>query len=91
MLPAHPAAVEALIGLLKDEKIATDEVERIEVATYRIAAEHAETGWDDFASAQLGFPYLMGLALRFRASSSSISPRRCGAIPPSPRSPASSR
>ena len=60
-------AVEALIGLLADEKIASEEVERIDVATYRIAAEHAETGWDDFASAQLSFSYLMGLALRFRA------------------------
>jgi len=38
-----------------------------EVATYRIAAEHAQTGWDDFASAQLSFPYLIGLALKFRA------------------------
>jgi 2-methylcitrate dehydratase PrpD len=60
-------AVEALIGLLNDGNIATDEVQRIDVATYRIAAEHAETGWDDFASAQLSFAYLMGLALRFRA------------------------
>jgi 2-methylcitrate dehydratase PrpD len=60
-------AIEALIGLLADENIASDEVERIEVATYRIAAEHAETGWDDFASAQLSFPYLIGLALKFRA------------------------
>jgi 2-methylcitrate dehydratase PrpD len=60
-------AVEALAQLLADEKIASDEVERIEVATYRIAAEHAETGWDDFASAQLSFPYLIGLALRYRA------------------------
>src|SRR6266404_798808 len=60
-------AVEALIGLLNDEAIASDEVQRIDVATYRIAAEHAETGWDDFASAQLSFPYLMGLALKFRA------------------------
>jgi 2-methylcitrate dehydratase PrpD len=60
-------AVEALIGLVNDETIASDEVERIDVATYRIAAEHAETGWDDFASAQLSFPYLMGLALKFRA------------------------
>jgi 2-methylcitrate dehydratase PrpD len=59
-------AVEALIGLINDEKIESDEVERIEVATYRIAAEHAETGWDDFASAQLSFPYLMGVALKFR-------------------------
>jgi 2-methylcitrate dehydratase PrpD len=60
-------AVEALIGLLADENIASDDVERIEVATYRIAAEHAETGWGDFASAQLSFPYLIGLALKFRA------------------------
>src|SRR5262249_20042396 len=60
-------AVEALIGLINDEAISSDEVERIEVATYRIAAEHAGTGWDDFASAQLSFPYLMGLALKFRA------------------------
>jgi 2-methylcitrate dehydratase PrpD len=60
-------AVEALIGLLNDERIATEEVVRIEAETYRIAAEHAQTGWDDFASAQLSFPYLMALAAKFRA------------------------
>ncbi len=60
-------AVEALTGLLADEKIAAQDVQRIDVATYRIAAEHAATGWDDFASAQLSFPYLMGLALKFGA------------------------
>jgi len=60
-------AIEALIGLMRDENIAAAEVEWIEVATYRVAAEHAQTGWDDFASAQLSFPYLMGLALRFGA------------------------
>jgi 2-methylcitrate dehydratase PrpD len=60
-------AVEALIGLCRDDKISPDEVTRIDVNTYRIAAEHADTGWDDFASAQLSFPYLVGLALRFRA------------------------
>src|SRR5580704_6986606 len=59
-------AVEALIGLVNDEVIASEEVQRIDVATYRIAAEHAETGWDDFASAQLSFPYLMGVALKHR-------------------------
>jgi 2-methylcitrate dehydratase PrpD len=59
--------VEALIGLVTDESIAPAEVSRVDTATYRIAAEHAETGWDDFASAQLSFPYLMALALRFRA------------------------
>jgi 2-methylcitrate dehydratase PrpD len=60
-------AVEALMGLCRDEGIAPDEVTRIDVDTYRIAAEHADTGWDDFASAQLSFAYLIGLALRFRA------------------------
>src|SRR5205814_459966 len=60
-------AVEALIGLLTEEKIAPEEIERVDAETYRIAAEHAQTGWDDFASAQLSFPYLMALALRFRA------------------------
>jgi 2-methylcitrate dehydratase PrpD len=59
-------AVEALSGLLDAESIAAGEVERVDVETYRIAAEHAETGWDDFASAQLSFPYLMALALEFR-------------------------
>jgi len=60
-------AVEALIGLLNDEKIAAEDVKLVEAETYRIAAEHADTGWDDYASAQLSFPYLMSLALRYRA------------------------
>ena len=59
-------AVEALIGILNDEKIASDEVKHVAVETYRIAAEHAGTGWDDYASAQLSFKYLMALALKFR-------------------------
>src|SRR4051812_22548643 len=60
-------SVEALIHLLQQENIAPDEVQRVEVATYRIAAEHAETGWEDFASAQLSFPYLLALAVQHRA------------------------
>lgn len=60
-------ATEALIGLLNDEKIATAEVRRVDAETYRIAAEHAHTGWDDFATSQLSFPYLMALAMKFRA------------------------
>jgi 2-methylcitrate dehydratase PrpD len=59
-------AVEALFGLLNDESITADDIKRVDVETYKVAAEHAHTGWDDFASAQLSFPYLMGLAARFR-------------------------
>ena len=51
---------------MNDEKIAETDIKHVDVETYRIAAEHAHTGWDDYASAQLSFPYLMGLAARFR-------------------------
>jgi 2-methylcitrate dehydratase PrpD len=60
-------AVEALIALCNEENIAAEEVTDIDIDTYRIAAEHAHTGWHDYASAQLSFPYLIGVALRFRA------------------------
>ena len=51
---------------MNDEKIDASEIRHVDVETYRIAAEHAHTGWDDYASAQLSFPYLMGVAARFR-------------------------
>jgi 2-methylcitrate dehydratase PrpD len=60
-------AVEATFGLLNDEAIAFDDIKASEVETYKIAAEHAHVPWDDFASAQLSFPYLVGLAARYRA------------------------
>jgi 2-methylcitrate dehydratase PrpD len=60
-------AVEATFGLLNDEKIAFEDIRKVEVETYKIAAEHAHVPWDDFASAQLSFPYLVGLAARYRA------------------------
>jgi 2-methylcitrate dehydratase PrpD len=59
-------AVEAMFGLCNDENIKAEDIRKVEVETYKIAAEHAHVPWDDFASAQLSFPYLMGLAARFR-------------------------
>jgi 2-methylcitrate dehydratase PrpD len=59
-------AVEAMFGLCNDEKIAFDDIQKVDVETYKIATEHAHVPWDDFASAQLSFPYLMGLAARYR-------------------------
>jgi len=59
-------ADEAMFGLCNDENIAFDDVRKVEVETYKIAAEHAHVPWDDYASAQLSFPYLMGLAARYR-------------------------
>ncbi|MBN8965780.1 MAG: MmgE/PrpD family protein [Rhizobiales bacterium] len=60
-------AVEATFGLLNDEAIAFEDINALDVETYKIAAEHAHVPWDDFASAQLSFPYLVGLAARYRA------------------------
>jgi 2-methylcitrate dehydratase PrpD len=59
-------AVEATFQLLNDKNIAFEDIKKVEVETYKIAAEHAHVPWDDFASAQLSFPYLVGLAARYR-------------------------
>ena len=61
----QPAA-EAMFGLCQDEDIAFDDIKAVDVETYKIASEHAAVPWDDYASAQLSFPYLMGLAARYR-------------------------
>jgi 2-methylcitrate dehydratase PrpD len=59
-------AVEAAFGLCTDENIRFEDIRKVDVETYKIAAEHAHVPWDDFASAQLSFPFLMGLAARYR-------------------------
>lgn len=59
-------AVEALIGLMNDNNLAENDIRDVQVETYSIAAEHAHTGWQDYASAQLSFPYIMALGMRHR-------------------------
>jgi 2-methylcitrate dehydratase PrpD len=58
-------AVEALMTLCREHALTETDVERIEVETYAIAAHHAGTGWSTFASAQLSFPFIMALGLRY--------------------------
>jgi len=58
-------AVEAMMTLCRDHGLGERDVQRIDVETYAIAASHAETGWGDFASAQLSFPFIMALGLRY--------------------------
>lgn len=58
-------AVEALMALCREHRLAEDDVRSIKVETYGIAAEHAHTGWSDFASAQLSFPFIMAIGLRY--------------------------
>lgn len=61
-------ALEALIGLVADHGLEAGAIEEIHVETYAIAAAHAQTGWGDFASAQLSFPFVLALGLRFGAA-----------------------
>jgi 2-methylcitrate dehydratase PrpD len=58
-------AVEALMALCRDNALTVADVQRIDVETYAIAADHAGTGWSSFASAQLSFPFIMALGLRY--------------------------
>ena len=46
-------AVEALINVMAENNISAKDVRDVQVETYSIAAEHARTGWQDYASAQL--------------------------------------
>lgn len=58
-------AVEAMMTLCRDHGLVEQDIQRIDVETYAIATSHAETGWGDFASAQLSFPFIMALGLRY--------------------------
>lgn len=59
-------AVEALIELMNENNLSVEDVRDVKVDTYSIAAEHAHTGWQDYASAQLSFPYIMALGMKHR-------------------------
>ena len=60
-------AVEALMELCRENDLSEADVQRIDVETYSIAADHAETGWSSFASAQLSFAFILGLGLKYGA------------------------
>jgi 2-methylcitrate dehydratase PrpD len=55
-----------LFEILDTEDLAPEAVEKIEVGSYAFAAAHAATGWDNMATAQLSFPFVMATALHAR-------------------------
>jgi 2-methylcitrate dehydratase PrpD len=61
------AALDALFEILHAEDLAPEAVAGIEVGTYAFAAAHGSAGWDDMATAQLSFPFVMATALHARA------------------------
>ena len=57
----HPA-IDAVLGM-RDEGVAAADVDRIDIATYAIAASHAGVGWADTLSAQMSYPFAVSVAL----------------------------
>lgn len=62
----HPA-IDALLGILKTEDLAPEDVTSIDVATYAIAATHGEIGWNAMTTAQMSLPFALAAALEHRA------------------------
>lgn len=58
----HPA-IDGVLQIMSEEHLAPEAVRAVEIGTYAIASEHAGTGWEDMASAQMSFPFCIGLAL----------------------------
>ena len=61
-------AFEALCDICEENKLTEEDILSVDVETYRIAAAHAETEAQDFASAQLSFSYVLALAIKTRTA-----------------------
>lgn len=59
----HPA-IDGLLALRTEHRLAPDDVASIDVGTYPAAMPHATLGWESLTIAQLSFPYVMAVALR---------------------------
>jgi 2-methylcitrate dehydratase PrpD len=62
----HPA-IDAVFEIMQTHDLHAGEIERVDIETYGIAAEHVRIGWSDFPSSQLSFPFVIATALRHGA------------------------
>lgn len=62
----HPA-LDAMFEILNRQDLAPDDVARVDVETYEVAAAHAAAGWENMGTAQLSFPYVMAVGLHKRS------------------------
>lgn len=62
----HPA-IDGVLQVMREEKLSAEDVKAADIGTYAIAVEHAHTGWDNMASAQMSFPFCIALALKGEA------------------------
>ena len=60
------AALDAMLDIVRTHDLEPGAVREVRVATYRMAAAHAGAGWDNMATAQLSFPFVMATGLNKR-------------------------
>ena len=58
----HPG-MEAVMVITSEHGLSLEDISRIDIKTYSIAAAHADVGWERAASAQLSYPYCVAAAL----------------------------
>ncbi len=61
------AALDAMLAIVREHDLAPGAVSEVRVGTYELAAAHAGSGWENMATAQLSFPFVMASALHKRA------------------------
>lgn len=58
----HPG-LDAIIAVAREEGVAADDIEAIEIGTYGIAAGHAHGGWESMPEAQMNYRFCAALAV----------------------------
>lgn len=58
----HPA-LDAVLDIVRSENIRPEEVRRVDVGTYAVAASHAGAGWSEMTTAQMSFEFCIGTAI----------------------------
>jgi len=57
------AAIDAALDIARAEGVTAEQVERVEIGTYAVAAAHAAVGWSEMTTAQMSFPFVIATAL----------------------------
>ncbi|WP_158742636.1 MmgE/PrpD family protein [Acidisphaera sp. L21] len=57
------SAIDAVLDIAEAEAISAEDVETVRIGTYAVAASHAKIGWSEMTTAQMSFPFVIGIAL----------------------------
>jgi len=60
-------ALDCLLAIMRGQGLKAADIAQVKVGTYAVSAAHAKVGWDNFAQAQMSFPFVMATAMHFGA------------------------